>query len=43
MSDITLKEIIVFEKVFLNHKNFDMVIRDSVYAKYYFLFKAFAE
>jgi hypothetical protein len=43
MSDITLKEITGLEKIFLNLINFDMVIRGSEYAKYYFILKAFAE
>ena len=43
MSDISLKEITSLEKVFLSIVNFDLVIRGSEYAKYYFILKAFAE
>ena len=43
MGDISLKEISGLEKVFLNIVNFDLVIRGSEYAKYYFILKAFAE
>lgn len=42
MSDITLKEISSLEKVFLNLIDFDLVIRGSEYAKYYFILKTFA-
>ena len=42
MSDITLKEIKELEKVFLSLIDFDLVIRGSEYAKYYFILKTFA-
>lgn len=42
MSDITLKEIAGLEKVFLNLIDFDLVIRGTEYAKYYFILKTFA-
>jgi hypothetical protein len=42
MSDITLKEIAALEKVFLNLIDFDLVIRGTEYAKYYFILKTFA-
>jgi hypothetical protein len=42
MSDITLREISQLEKVFLNLIDFDLVIRGSEYAKYYFILKTFA-
>ena len=43
MGDITLKEITGLEKVFLELIDFDLVIRGSEYAKYYFILKGFAE
>ena len=43
MGDITLKEITGLEKVFLSLIDFDLVIRGSEYAKYYFILKGFAE
>ena len=43
MSDITLKEIAGLEKVFLSIIDYDLVIRGSEYAKYYFILKTFAE
>jgi len=43
MQDISLKEITGLEKVFLQLVDFDLVIRGSEYAKYYFILKAFAE
>ena len=43
MNDISLKEITGLEKVFLQLVNFDLVIRGSEYAKYYFILKTFAE
>jgi hypothetical protein len=42
MNDITLKEIRELEKVFLGVVEFDLVIRGSEYAKYYFILKTFA-
>lgn len=42
MSDISLKEIAALEKVFLNLIDFDLVIRGTEYAKYYFILKTFA-
>jgi hypothetical protein len=42
MSDVTLKEIAGLEKVFLNLIDFDLVIRGTEYAKYYFILKTFA-
>ena len=41
MGDITLKEIAGLEKVFLQLIDFDLVIRGSEYAKYYFILKGF--
>jgi len=43
MSDITVKEIAGIESVFLQLIDFDLVIRGSEYAKYYFILKTFAE
>jgi hypothetical protein len=43
MPDVTLKEITSLEKVFLSLLDFDLVIRGSEYAKYYFILKTFAE
>ena len=43
MGDITLKEIAGLEKVFLQLIDFDLVIRGSEYAKYYFILKGFAD
>ena len=43
MSDISLKEIAGCEKVFLSIIDYDLVIRGSEYAKYYFILKTFAE
>lgn len=43
MSDITLKEISGLEKVFLQVVDYDVVIKGSEYAKYYFILKTFAE
>ena len=42
MSDISLREIKELEKVFLGLIDFDLVIRGSEYAKYYFILKTFA-
>mmetsp|Transcript_24017 Transcript_24017/g.36936 ORF Transcript_24017/g.36936 Transcript_24017/m.36936 type:complete len:163 (-) Transcript_24017:118-606(-) len=42
LSDISLKEISALEKVFLQFIDFDLVIKGSEYAKYYFILKAFA-
>ena len=42
MSDITLKEIAGLEAVFLSLTDFDLVIRGTEYAKYYFILKTFA-
>ena len=43
MSDLTLKEISGLEKVFLSIIDFDLVIRGSEYAKYYFIMRTLAE
>jgi hypothetical protein len=43
MADITVKEIAGIESVFLQLIDFDLVIRGSEYAKYYFILKTFAE
>lgn len=43
MPDISLKEITALEKVFLQLIDFDLVVRGSEYAKYYFILKTFAE
>jgi hypothetical protein len=43
MPDITLKEIASLEKVFLSLIDFDLILRGSEYAKYYFILKTFAE
>lgn len=42
MSDVTLKEISGLEAVFLRLTDFDLVIRGTEYAKYYFILKTFA-
>ena len=42
MPDITLKEISSLEKVFLQLIDFDLIIKGSEYAKYYFILKTFA-
>jgi len=42
MSDVTLKEISGLEMVFLRLTDFDLVIRGTEYAKYYFILKTFA-
>ena len=42
MPDITLKEISSLEKVFLQLIEFDLIIKGSEYAKYYFILKTFA-
>ncbi len=43
MPDITLKEISSLEKAFLSLIDYDLIIRGSEYAKYYFILKTFAE
>lgn len=43
LSDVSLKEITALEKVFLQIIDFDLVIKGSEYAKYYFILKAFAK
>ena len=43
LPDITLKEISSLEKVFLQLIDFDLMIRGSEYAKYYFVLKTFAD
>lgn len=43
LPDITLKEISSLEKVFLQLIDFDLIIRGSEYAKYYFVLKTFAD
>jgi len=43
MSDITLKEITGLEKVFLSVLDYDLVIKGSEYAKYYFILKTLAD
>jgi hypothetical protein len=43
MADISLKEISGLEKVFLQVVDFDLVIKGSEYAKYYFILKTFAD
>jgi len=43
LQDITLKEISSLEKVFLSLIDFDLMIRGSEYAKYYFVLKTFAD
>ena len=42
-SDVSLKEITALEKVFLQIIDFELVIKGSEYAKYYFILKAFAK
>jgi hypothetical protein len=42
MNDISLKEITGLEAVFLTLIDYDLVIKGSEYAKYYFILKAFA-
>ena len=43
LSDVSLKEIRELEKIFLSIVDFDLVIRGSEYAKYYFILKTFAK
>ena len=43
MSDISLKEITSLEKIFLNILDYDLVIKGSEYAKYYFILKTLAD
>ena len=43
LPDITLKEISSLETVFLSLIDFDLMIRGSEYAKYYFVLKTFAD
>lgn len=43
MSDVSLKEISGLEQVFLRLIDFDLVIRGTEYAKYYFILKAFSK
>ena len=43
LPDSTLKEISSLEKVFLSLIDFDLMIRGSEYAKYYFVLKTFAD
>ena len=43
MPDITLKEISSLEKVFLHLIDYDLIMRGSEYAKYYFILKTFAD
>lgn len=42
MHDITLKEVNQLEKIFLELTSFDLHIRGSEYAKYYFILKTLA-
>ena len=42
MNDITVKEVNALEKVFLELIDFDLHIRGSEYAKYYFIMKTLA-
>lgn len=43
LPDISLKEISSLEKVFLSLIDFDLMIRGTEYAKYYFVLKTFAD
>ncbi len=43
MPDVSLKEIASLEKVMLQLIEFDLIIKGSEYAKYYFILKHFAE
>ena len=43
MPDISLKEIASLEKIYLELIDFDLLIKGSEYAKYYFILKTFAE
>ena len=43
MQDVSLKEISSLEKVFLSVIDFDLVIKGSEYAKYYFILKGLAD
>ena len=42
MPDVSLKEIVSLEKVFLKFLDFDLIIRGAEYAKYYFILKTFS-
>lgn len=42
MRDVTLKEVNSLEKIFLELTNFDLSIKGSDYAKYYFVLRTFA-
>ena len=42
MSDITVKEVVALEAVFLQMIDFSLHIRGAEYAKYYFILKALA-
>jgi hypothetical protein len=42
MPDVTLKEISSLEQLFLRFLDFDLMIRGTEYAKYYFIMKTFA-
>lgn len=43
MPDISLKEVASLEKIYLELIDFDLLIKGSEYAKYYFILKTFAE
>ena len=42
-AEISLKEIVELEKVFLRLVDFDLVVRGQEYAKFYFVLKTFSE
>jgi hypothetical protein len=43
MSDVTLKIINTLEQTFLEFIDFDLVVKGSEYAKYYFILRSLAE
>lgn len=43
MSDLTLKEINTFERIFLDLIGYDLVVKGAEYAKYYFILRTLAE
>lgn len=43
MSDLTLKEINTFERIFLDLIGYDLVVRGAEYAKYFFILRTLAE
>ena len=43
MSDLSLKEINTFERVFLDLIGYDLVVKGAEYAKYYFIMRTLAD